>query len=106
MDSSSRDNVNFNELASTTHITVLSPPCAHKVPHTVRYYTPAPVPARPGTIPTRPRLTIAPTDVPAQPPSRKRPLLVAPAPTKKRSTFPAENYGIPAELGECIRRYF
>ena len=102
MDSSSCDNVNFNELASTTHITVLSPPCAHEVPHTVCYYTPAPVPARPGPIPARPRLTIAPTGVPAQPPYRKRLLLVAPAPTKKRATSPAENYSIPAELGECI----
>ena len=58
--------------------------------------------ARPGPIPACPSLTIAPTGVPAQPPSRKRLLLVAPAPTKKRATSPAENYSIPAELGECI----
>ena len=100
MDSSCRDNVNLNELASTTHINVLFPPCAHKVPHTVNYYIPTPVPARPGPVPGRPRLTISPMVVPARSPFWKLPLLVAPAPTKKRATFPAENYGIPAELGD------
>ena len=101
MDSSSDYNVNFNELTSTTHITVLSPPCEHKVLHTVRYYTPNPVAARPGPIPARPCLALEPTGVPAQPPSCKLPLLFAPAPTKKRATFPTENYGIPEKLGEC-----
>ena len=38
------------------------------------------------------------------PPARKRPLPVESPPAKKRATFPAVNYGLPTELGECIHR--
>jgi hypothetical protein len=37
-------------------------------------------------------------------PSRKRPPPIVASPAKKRATFPAENYGLPKELGECVRR--
>ena len=58
----------------------------------------------PGTIPACPCLTIAPTGVPAQPPSWKFPLQVSLAPINKRAKLHAENYGIPEELGECIHQ--
>ena len=37
--------------------------------------------------------------------TQKRPPPVEPSPAKKREAFPAENYGLPKELGECIHRY-
>ena len=38
------------------------------------------------------------------PPTRKRPPPVEHSPAKKRAAFPAENYGLPKDLGECISR--
>ena len=38
-------------------------------------------------------------------PLKKRPLPVTPLPVKNRAAFPAENSGLPQELGECIHRY-
>ena len=36
--------------------------------------------------------------------TRKRSPPVGPSPARKRATFPAENYGLPTELGECIHK--
>ena len=56
------------------------------------------------TKPVPPIITKNPACRPSGPPARKRPLQVESSPAKKRVAFPAENYGLPTELGECIHR--
>ena len=69
--------------------------------------TPTLAPLSPPPSPAQPLpdlTTVTPAFSPSGPPVRKRPLQVESSPAKKRVSFPAENYGLPAELGECIHR--
>ena len=92
--------VNLGQLTSTTTYTLvpLSPPQPQVLPNSP-VITQLPI----AVAPSRPRRTTA-SYTAAASPLRKRPHPVVASPAKKRATFPAENYGLPEELGECVRR--
>ena len=60
-------------------------------------------PAKAATPPPRPHHTTT-LYTAAASPTRKRSPPVGPSSARKRATFPTENYGLLAELGECIHR--